>query len=216
MSEPKVQVVLLLDRESLSTSYRAQCLACVRLLLLDFPNIEHPTQWSWKLFSSRTPAKLMKRGTSEFQNLHSEVMAKFFYELDLNSQVTNSPQPPRDVWGRHVYSALAAAVQDFVWDAPEIKTPVHPRPRQRKSRRNQKTNARAPPSSPHANRIFLFSEGPGDCDGGPLDGTSVCYICTLPLRIISMSSSDALGVLQVVYLIFFQKGQVSLTGEALK
>ena len=181
----KQQVVLLLDTERPGTGsaehqYRAQCVACTRLLLGlgGFPNREHPTnlQWSYKLFSSRTPAKLLKRGTAHFQKLHSEVLAEFFkdYKLSLNSQATKPPPVPgKDVWARHVYSVLAAAVQDFVWDAPEIKTPVHPRPRQRKSRRKQKTNAHAPPSSPHGNMIFLFSEGPGDCGGGGGCGSQV-------------------------------------------
>lgn len=187
MNTEKLQVVFLVDTKtptmgSLEQRYRSQCLACTRVLLhlSKFPNREHPNilQWHYKLFSSRTPAKSLRLDTAQFHQVSSEILRKFFSELELSLSSKEVPDSSplrerKDNWGRCVYSALVTAVQDLVWDAPEIRTPVHPRSRHNRSRLKGRT--RPSPLSPPTDRrniIFLFSEGPigrsepGDGGGG--------------------------------------------------
>lgn len=160
----EMQVVFLLDGSVGET----QCLACTRLLL----NLWNASnfKWSYSLFPS--PAKLSRPQLCE---PHLGNLERFLCELSAHSsRHKNDHARGQDslAWGRCLYSALAVAIQDFVWDAPEIKTPVRHKSKQRKSR-SKRRDVR---STPHQrNVIFLFSEGPSietTADGGAAEGRS--------------------------------------------
>ncbi len=135
MDAGKVQVVFLLDTCAGSAEHsqlhvRSLGLACIRILLFltQFPFKEHRSQvtWNYKLFNSRRPERTVRTRTAQFSECRSELLQKLFQELE---RVLEDKQPHvhlSEKPAKLVYDALASAVQDFVWDAPEITSPVRP------------------------------------------------------------------------------------------
>lgn len=157
MAAEKVQVVFMADTamphgaaDSTSKYYRSLCLAAVRILLYlsQFPIKEHLNRvlWNFKLFNSERVEKSSK--TWQFHENRSEFIEKFFQSLresleplDVSdAQLRNTRRGNARCQNpvKLVYNALAAVVQDFVWDAPEIMSPVRPR------RRGRMGGAKAP------------------------------------------------------------------------
>ena len=139
MATDKVQVVFMADTalppgepDSVHQHCRSLCLAAIRILLYlsQFPIKEHLNRvlWNFKLFSSERVECSAK--TWQFHENRSEIIEKFFQKLresfESHNTATNlrngntSFQKPVKL----VYNALAAIIQDFVWDAPEIMSPV--------------------------------------------------------------------------------------------
>ena len=188
----KVQVVFLVETppKDCLKQRRALYLACCRILLqlAQFPNREHPAhlQWSYKLLSPRAPLKSSLLSTAQFHELHSDLLTKFFEELCESSELETPVQSGSlNTWARQLYNALAATVQDFIWDAPEIRTPVRRRSRQKRARPGGKRHK--PPStdegSPCRNLIFLMSktlDGGGD-ETGVKSATIVNQVLPKPL-----------------------------------
>lgn len=143
MDGRKTQAVFLIDTcplvvDQLQTHHRALCLLCTRLLLYlsQFPGKEHATRvgWNYTLFNSRRPEKSVRAKTAQFHESRLELLEKMFDDIRARLEASStqhttgrSPRVPRPPV-RHVYTALASTVQDFVWDAPEISSPVRPMP----------------------------------------------------------------------------------------
>ena len=149
MASDKAQVVFMVDTSlpknlgaSLEHYYRSLCLATLRILLYlsQFPIREHLNRvlWNFKLFNSERVEKSTK--TWQFHENRSEHVERFFQQLHDSleqseksiaeaqlSRHKNTSQKPI----RFVYNALAAVVQDFIWDAPEIMSPIRPMKRGR-------------------------------------------------------------------------------------
>ena len=147
MATDKAQVVFMVDtsltgcaKGSLEQHYRSLCLATVRMLLYlsQFPIREHLNRvlWNFKLFNSERAEKSAK--TWQLHENRSEHIDRFFQQLHesleqsecataqpSHARLKNLSQKPV----RLVYNALAAVVQDFIWDAPEIMSPIRPRKR---------------------------------------------------------------------------------------
>ena len=188
MAAAKTQVLLLVNTKppangsDVEQRQRAVCLACTRLLLTKFPaptsSSSSPSerlQWSYKFFSTEAPAGgAFHAGISraEFQEVRSELLEKFYGEMLAHmttaeefaaaaaGPATAMGRVLRHSWGRHVYSALAASVQDFLWDVPEIKSPVRPQRRNKKLTTVTRSTASLTTTTSSSNFIFLFSEGP--------------------------------------------------------
>ena len=144
----KTQAVFLVDTNpSLSAnvhwSFRSLCLVCTRILLFlsQFPNKEHlgRVQWNYKFFNSQRHEKSVRTKTAQFYENRSELLQKFFEELQSSLEVAQNGTSSSSSWPQAqppvklVYSALAASVQDFTWDAPEIMSPIrHFSPQSRK------------------------------------------------------------------------------------
>ena len=166
MASDKVQVVFMVDTSlprsasSLEQHYRSLCLATVRMLLYlsQFPSREHLNRviWNYKLFNSERAEKSTK--TCQFHENRSEHIERFFQQLHESFEKsesataqsnhtlgTLSQKPQKPV--RLIYSVLADVVQDFIWDAPEIRSPIRPR----KRRKIVRTKAAAASSSLNAN-----------------------------------------------------------------
>lgn len=175
MATEKVQVVFMADTaiphnlaDSLKLHHRSVCLAAVRILLYlsRFPIREHLNKvlWNFKLFNSERLEKTTK--TWQFHENRSELIEKFFQKLHdslaapIESTKGGSIGSPKPV--KLVYNALAAVIQDFVWDAPEIMSPIRPRKRGRVIGTN--TTALNLPSSKEdscdKNIVFIFSRCP--------------------------------------------------------
>lgn len=146
MASDKIQVVFVADTAlpqsggiSQTQYCRSLCLATLRILLYlsQFPIREHLKRvlWNFKLFSS----KHLQRSTKswQFNENRSELIEKFFQKLHEALFPVDSPRhsKSRTVGSQKpvklVYNALATVVQDFVWDAPEIMSPIRPRKRGR-------------------------------------------------------------------------------------
>ena len=176
----KIQVVFLVETPSKKflMQQRAICLACSRILLLlgKFPNREHPhhLQWSYRLFSPAAPIKSSLLRTAQFYELHSDPLMKFFEDLSESSKEEVSGGSRPTSWRQCVYNALAATVQDFIWDAPDIRTPVRRQKRRRLQQRG-KTPREPSDESSCRNFIFLFSKdfsGGGGEEAEPRTGKS--------------------------------------------
>ena len=101
--------------------------------------------------------------TAQFQELHSEVLENFFgvllEGLKNGTSVSESDKGMYSHdWTSHVYNGLAATVQDFIWDAPEIKTPLRRLQHRNVAKSKRPLKTPADPSS-HRNIIFIFSGG---------------------------------------------------------
>ena len=151
MASDKAQVVFMVDTSVpknadgfLEHYYRSLCLATLRILLYlsQFPIREHLNRvlWNFKLFNSERAEKSAK--TWQFHENRSEHIERFFQQLHesleqseksiaeaqlSHSRHKNTSQKPI----RFIYNALAAVVQDFIWDAPEIMSPIRPMKRGR-------------------------------------------------------------------------------------
>ncbi len=139
MDVEKFQVVFLLDTCTDSTGQRplpylrALCLVCVRILLFlsQFPIKEHLGRvvWNYKLFNSHKPEKSVRARTSQFFECRSELLEKLFQEVQMTLEDGNKDKGcmmSSNKPVKQVYNALASTVQDFIWDAPEITSPVRP------------------------------------------------------------------------------------------
>lgn len=147
MSSEKIQTVFLLDtsslpKQNLQQYHRLLCLVCTRILLFlaQFPNKEHLSRvrWNYKFFNSQRPEKSIRARTAQFYECRSEFLQSFFAKLQNSLEAAWDDREPAPSCStsnpaRCVYSALASAVHDFIWDAPEILSPVRP-----VSGRNQK------------------------------------------------------------------------------
>lgn len=193
----KLQVIFLINTNSggyLEKHYRAQCLACMRILMASFPNKEHPQQMQWNYkFFSETPGKSLPVNTGEFYEVRSELVRRFFSELLVLSKEAPTTGTTtekgllrqQNCWASCVYSALVATVHDFTWDAPEIKSPV--RPRQKKKSRET--------ANPRRNFIFLLSEGPHDCSEESSQTTPVALVGqVLPKPLLSQLCNKGIHV----------------------
>ena len=146
----------------------ALCLLCTRLLLFlsRFPDEEHAARvgWNYTLFNSGRPEGSVRAKTSQFHECRSELLEKLFGDTKKSlaasaqagpAHAARLPCPPV----KQVYKALAAAVQDFIWDAPDISSPVRPiRGRTMRSRRMMRSTAKLEPSC--RNVIFICSCSP--------------------------------------------------------
>ncbi len=131
MEDDKTQALFLVDCASQEHT-KATCLSCTRALLYltNFPQQQTTNkkrlQWNFKLFSTRwqLPLRLHSK-TTHFQDLSSDNLDVFFTELDKCNDSSGHAQPlcstpPVQL----LYKALAASVQDYPWDAPDIASPV--------------------------------------------------------------------------------------------
>ena len=177
MERQKTQAVFLVDTcsppaENLSRYCRSLCLVCTRILLFlsQFPNKEHQgrVQWNYKFFNSRKPEISVRTQTAQFYENRSELLQKFFGQLQSSLEHTHNqssslslswPQPPVKL----VYSALAAAVQDFTWDAPEITSPIRrPSALSKRAKRGRKSDVKDNRTT--KNVIFICSMCPQSKD----------------------------------------------------
>lgn len=144
--------------------YRAICLACTKILFLlsKFPDKEHfrNVHWSYKLFSTQSSTTTTHRPEStHFQDIRLDNLESFFKELKnspsasgTQKQVVGVVQPVQ-----LLYNALAAAVQDFAWDAPEIISPVRHLSSQKHSSMAKRSRHRTQSSKQPAQRMnFVF------------------------------------------------------------
>ncbi len=151
MASDKAQIVFMVDTSlpknaisSLEQYYRSLCLATLRILLYlsQFPIREHLNRvvWNFKLFNSERAEKSAK--TWQFHENRSEHIERFFQQLQERlKQSEESATAVQLSHARHkstthkpirlVYNALAAVIQDFIWDAPEIMSPIRPMKRGR-------------------------------------------------------------------------------------
>jgi DNA segregation ATPase FtsK/SpoIIIE-like protein len=151
MTSDKAQVVFMVDTSlpkndvgSLEQYYRSLCLATLRILLYlsQFPIREHLNRvlWNFKLFNSELAEKSAK--TWQFHENRSEHVERFFQQL--HERLKQSEESSTAMQSNHVrrkntthkpirlvYNALAAVIQDFIWDAPEIMSPIRPMKRGR-------------------------------------------------------------------------------------
>lgn len=151
---------------SLDQYYRSLCIAAVRILLYlsRFPIREHLSRvlWNFKLFNSEKVEKNTK--TWQFYENRSELIEKFFQSLQerldspnsttqlKHSKLKNGSQKPVKL----VYSALAAIVQDFIWDAPEIMSPIRPRKQPRVARTKATTTSLRTNENNHDKNIIII------------------------------------------------------------
>lgn len=154
----KIKVVFLVELpKGTSRQCRAICLACTRILmcLSKFPKKEHQNQlqWGYKLFSPEAPMAPSLITTAQFYELHSENLMKLYEDLSKSRE--EGPSSMKKGWERCVYNALAATVQEFIWDAPEIRTPIRSKSRQRRIKLSGKNSQLD--DSLSKNLIFLFS-----------------------------------------------------------
>ena len=173
MAGQKTQAVFLVDTNlspsaNFHWSFRSLCLVCTRILLFlsQFPNKEHlgRVQWNYKFFNSQRHEKSVRTKTAQFYENRSELLQKFFEELQSSlelarngtSSSSNLPQPPVKL----VYSALAAAVQDFTWDAPEIMSPIRRLSPQSKKRVKKGRKSDVKDAHITQNIIFICSTSP--------------------------------------------------------
>ena len=151
--------------------------------LSQFPIREHLNRvlWNFKLFNSERAEKSAK--TWQFHENRSEHIERFFQLLhesleqsesgtvqSTHTRLKNTSQKPV----RLMYNALAAVIQDFIWDAPEIKSPIRPRKRGRVVR----TKAAATSSSLEAkgsdrdkNLVIILSS----CPASEQEMRKFCY-----------------------------------------
>ena len=184
MASDKVQVVFMVDTRSGTNSleqyYRSLCLAAVRILLYlsQFPIREHLNRvvWNFKLFNSERVDKSTK--TWQFHENRSELIVKFFQEL----RESLEPSEISTAQSRHVrlknasqkpvkllYNALAAVVQDFIWDAPEIMSPIRPRKRGRVVRTKAAASSL---KADHDNNLIIIMSS---CPVSDEEMTKFCY-----------------------------------------
>lgn len=230
MATDKVQIVFMTDTtpphdtstpDSLNYYHRSVCLAAVRILLYlsRFPIKEHLTRvlWNFKLFSSERVEKTTK--TWQFNENRSELIEKFFQKFHGSlSPVRGSTQPN---YMKHknvrlqkpvklVYNALAAVVQDFVWDAPEIMSPIRPRKRGRvvKTKTAAVNVSTNDCNSCCKNIIIIFSNCPASekalkrfCYGSEVDEGPVSMATVgeqlLPPALLTQLSTKGISVLWV-------------------
>ncbi len=192
----KIQVVFLVEipPNNCLRQQRALCLACTRILLLlaKFPNREHPSQlqWSYRLFSPKAPLKSSLVSTAQFYELHSDLLMKFFEDLTESSKEdSDKTRTLSHSWERCVYNALAATVQDFNWDAPEIRTPVR-RTSQQKTMKLRERNSKQPSTNNDRNLIYIFTKGLGSISEN--DASLVKKV--LPKPLLSQLHQKRIGV----------------------
>ena len=172
----KLKIVFLVDvtahdGEDLERFSRSLFLACIRILLATsaFPNKEHlKLQWSYLLFSSERPFKTLGVKTCQFYELHSEALETFMIDLTASisseslGKIVTSPRQCQQLqvnnWARSLYNILAGAVQDFAWDAPDIKSPMCHQTRHGKQ--NVHNPVVGSKVSNKLNLIFIFSQEP--------------------------------------------------------
>ena len=177
MERQKTQAVFLVDTcsppaENLSRYCRSLCLVCTRILLFlsQFPNKEHQgrVQWNYKFFNSQKPETSVRTQTAQFYENRSELLQKFFGQLQSSLEHTHNQLASLNLTWLHppvklVYSALAAAVQDFTWDAPEITSPIRRPPAQSKrAKRGRMSNVKDNRTT--KNVIFICSMCPRSKD----------------------------------------------------
>ena len=197
----KVQVVFLIDvgisppAEDLEHFSKSVYLACIRILLglSSFPNKEHlKLQWSYKLFSSEKPFKTLGEKTFHFHHLRSEFLETFL--RDLTSVISEGGSygitSPRRCdqqllisnWATSVYNILAGTVQDYAWDAPDIKSPrICPRTRQGKRNIHKPSLTASKVTKKSNNLIFMFSQVPQGVFTSNKGSATVDRILPMPL-----------------------------------
>ena len=106
------------------------CLACLRILLHLCPRPFERAQvkWAYQLFRSKKQVSTRQRKGAQFVDLFSESLEDFCSSMllaldeetcsDCNQRCDKAPPI------RVVYSLLAAVVQDYPWDTPQIVSPV--------------------------------------------------------------------------------------------
>ncbi len=183
MEEDKTQALFLVDCASQDHT-KAICLSCTRALLYltKFPHQQTANkrlQWNFKLFSSRwqLPLRLHSK-TTHFQDLSSDNLDVFFNELDKCIDSTKHAQPSCSTPPvQLLYNALAASVQDFPWDAPDIASPVLSHRHIGKGRRRKPLPKQSPQKK---NFIFIVSACPLSVEelsvfsGGVTEGLGGC------------------------------------------
>ena len=128
MASARTRVVFLLDASCKivenSWELNSLSLACVRVLLClaEFPIQKNEVTWNYTFFNCTAPIKKVRH----FFELRSELLENLIKDIkctSLGSAALGGKHKPTNV----LYRALASAVQDFVWDAPELNSPrKHP------------------------------------------------------------------------------------------
>ena len=168
MERQTTQVAFLIDtrptESDVETRHRSLCLACTRLLMFlsGFPNKAHQTvvKWSYHLFNTRGPSKRLKAKKTQFLELQLECMEKMFQEL--HSELMNAAlglQPAASL----LYSALVDVVQGFMWDSPDILSPLRV---MRKRGARGGGNVQGCTDQGPQNMLFICSPWPGPEEDG--------------------------------------------------
>ena len=155
---------------------RAVCLACCRILLhlSRFPAKDAlgKVKWSYYLHSNVRGIALQSK-VHPFQDVRSELLENFYKDLEervgeeARPEAGSFPTPANRAAtaASLIYTSLASVVQDCLWEAPELSSPVRPRAsskprggRQRgRNKREEVFDKEKTVSSSHSNLIFLFS-----------------------------------------------------------
>ena len=106
------------------------CLACCRILLHLCPRPLERSQvkWAYQLFHSERQVSTRQRKGSQFVDLCSESLEGFcsaiLLALDEEAYSDRYQRCDKTPPIRVIYSLLAAIVQDYPWDTPQIVSPV--------------------------------------------------------------------------------------------
>lgn len=154
---------------------RAICLSCCRILLhlSDFPAKDKlgRVNWGYQFLHSDVRGIPLRSKVHRFQDVRSELLESFYKELE---ECTGEEVPPGEAGSvpppairaaaNLIYNGLASAVQDCLWEAPELTSPVRPRMSSKLKGRHQRGRSKIGEvseemisSSSHNNLIFLFS-----------------------------------------------------------
>lgn len=168
MERQRTQVAFLLDTRptklDVETRHRSLCLACTRLLLFlsGFPNKARQTvvKWSYHFFNTRGPSKRLKTKNAQFLEQQLDCMEKMFQEL--HSELTNATLGTEPTISL-LYFALVDVVQGFMWDSPDLLSPLRVL-----RRRGDKGGGNVQGSTDQGpqNMLFICSPWPGPEEDG--------------------------------------------------
>ena len=162
MEGQTTQVAFLLDTRrtntTVETRYRSLCLACARMLLFlsCFPSKAHhvAVKWQYHFFSSLGPTTRMKSKSAQFLELRLEYLERMFRDLYSELQSTSEGCQSTLLL---LYSAMVDIVQGYMWDSPDILSPV------RVFKKEKQGEATLQKSAEHGprNMLFICSPWPG-------------------------------------------------------
>lgn len=176
MESSRKQVLFLVDagflgrmetQELRKQHSRAVCLACCRILLhlSGFPSMDTVgrVKWSYELLRSEAPDISAQSRVRRFQDVRSELLEDFYKDLEericgeegLEAGFVGGPAP--SIQTNVIYNGLASVVQDCLWEAPELTSPVRPRGASKSRRGRQRRSNIGGETSSCGNLIFLIS-----------------------------------------------------------
>lgn len=143
---------------------RAVCLSCCRILmhLSGFPSVEEvgKLKWNYELLGViRDTGGHSRVMVKRFQDFRSELLDAFYKDTEECLQNARDPSKPFQTQSV-VYNGLAGAVQDYLWEAPELTSPVRLSKRRCKKKKGSSVITSSSSSLSHNNAIFLFSSLP--------------------------------------------------------